>query len=78
VSLVIDGSITLVWYFEDEKTDASLAVLDRVVEAGAIVPALWPLEVLSGLQAAVRRGLAANTFASVAQRPEWGKQPSTR
>ena len=56
MSLVIDSSMTLAWYFEDEKTDASLAVLNRVVEAGAIVPVLWPLEVLSGLQAAVRRG----------------------
>jgi predicted nucleic acid-binding protein len=57
VSLVIiDSSMTLAWYFEDEKTETSLAVLDRVVEAGAIVPVLWPLEVLSGLQAAVRRG----------------------
>ena len=56
MSLVIDSSMTLAWYFEVEKTDASLAVLNRVVEAGAIVPVLWPLEVLSGLQAAVRRG----------------------
>jgi predicted nucleic acid-binding protein len=56
VSRVIDSSMMLAWYFEDEKTDASLAVLNRVVEAGAIVPVLWPLEVLSGLQAAVRRG----------------------
>jgi predicted nucleic acid-binding protein len=56
VSLVIDSSMTLAWYFEDEKTSASLAVLDRVVEEGAVVPALWPLEVLNGLQVAVRRG----------------------
>ena len=56
MSLVIDSSMTLAWYFEDEKTDASLAVLNRVVEAGAIVPVLWPLQLLSGLQAAVRRG----------------------
>ena len=56
MSLVIDSSITLAWYFEDEKTSASLAVLDRVVEEGAVVPALWRLEVLNGLQVAVRRG----------------------
>lgn len=55
MSLVIDSSMTLAWYFEDEKTDASLAILRRVVEAGAIVPALWRLEVASGLQVAVRR-----------------------
>jgi predicted nucleic acid-binding protein len=56
VSLVIDSSMTLAWYFEDEKTESSLAVLRRVADAGAIAPALWRLEVLNGLQVAVRRG----------------------
>jgi predicted nucleic acid-binding protein len=56
VSLVIDSSMTLAWCFEDERTEASLAVLKHVADAGAIVPDLWHLEVLSGLQAAVRRG----------------------
>ena len=56
MSLVIDSSMTLAWYFEDEKTESSLAVLRRVADAGAIVPALWRLEVLNGLQVAVRRG----------------------
>jgi predicted nucleic acid-binding protein len=55
MSLVIDSSMTLAWYFEDEKTDASLAVLHRVVDTGAVVPSLWRLEVASGLQVAVRR-----------------------
>ena len=55
MSLVIDSSMTLAWYFEDERTAASIAVLDRVAE-GAMVPALWRLEVLNGLQVAVRRG----------------------
>jgi hypothetical protein len=48
--------MTLAWYFEDEETAASIAVLDRVVEESAVVPALWRLEVLNGLQVAVRRG----------------------
>jgi predicted nucleic acid-binding protein len=55
VSLVIDSSMTLAWYFEDEKTAASLAVLDQVAAAGAIVPVLWHLEVANGLQMAMRR-----------------------
>ena len=53
--LVIDSSMTLAWYFEDERTEASLAVLRQVADAGAIVPALWRLEVLNGLLVAVRR-----------------------
>ena len=56
MSLVIDSSMTLAWYFEDERTTASIAVLNRVAEAGAVVLALWRLEVLNGLQVAVRRG----------------------
>ena len=48
--------MTLAWYFEDERTDASAAVLAQVAEAGAIVPARWRLEVANGLQVAVRRG----------------------
>jgi predicted nucleic acid-binding protein len=56
VSLVVDASIALSWCFQDERTDAIVAILRRVAVAGAIVPALWRLEVLSGLQVAVRRG----------------------
>jgi predicted nucleic acid-binding protein len=55
VSLVIDSSMTLACYFEDERTAASIAVLHRVAEAGAVLPTLWRLEVLNGLQDAVRR-----------------------
>ncbi len=56
MSLAVDSSMTLVWYFEDEWTEASIAVLEQVAEAGAIVPARWRLEVANGLQVAVRRG----------------------
>lgn len=56
MSLVIDSSMTLSWYFEDERTAGRIAVLNQVADAGAVVPALWRLEVLSGFQVAVRRG----------------------
>ena len=56
MSLVIDCSMTLSWYFEDERTAARISVLNQVADAGAIVPALWRLEVLNGFQIAVRRG----------------------
>jgi hypothetical protein len=48
VSRAIDSSITLAWYFEDEKAPA-IAVLNRVAEGGTVVPVLWHLEVLNGL-----------------------------
>jgi predicted nucleic acid-binding protein len=56
VSLVIDSSITLSWCFEDERTEVTASLLYRVAETGALVPALWRLEVANGLQVALRRG----------------------
>ena len=55
MTFVLDSSVTLSWYFEDQSTDATLALLDAVVENGAIVPPLWRLEILNGLQSALRR-----------------------
>jgi predicted nucleic acid-binding protein len=55
MSLVLDPSLALSWYFEDERTADADAVLDRVVEEGAVVPALWRLEIANGLQMALRR-----------------------
>jgi predicted nucleic acid-binding protein len=46
----------LSWYFEDERTPAADALLDRVVDQGATVPGLWRLEIANGLRTAIRRG----------------------
>jgi predicted nucleic acid-binding protein len=54
VSLVLDASLTLSWYFEDERTPAIDAVLDEVVASSAVVPLLWRMEVANGLQMAIR------------------------
>ena len=62
VSLVVDASMTLAWYFEDEQTLACLAVLREVSREGALVPSLWRLEVASGFQAAVRRRRITDLF----------------
>jgi predicted nucleic acid-binding protein len=56
VSLVVDASLALAWYFQDEATPGTEKVLDRVAEGGAVVPGLWRLELANGLQVAVRRG----------------------
>jgi predicted nucleic acid-binding protein len=55
VSVVLDASLTLTWYFDDEATPATDAILDRVSDGGAVVPGLWRLEVASGFQSALRR-----------------------
>ena len=55
MSIVIDASLTMAWYFDDESTPATDALLDRVASAGAVVPGLWRLEVANAFQMAVRR-----------------------
>jgi predicted nucleic acid-binding protein len=56
VSLVLDASVTVAWFFEDERTPPVVAVLDRVVQGEALVPPVWRLEVVNALQSAVKRG----------------------
>jgi predicted nucleic acid-binding protein len=55
VSLVLDASFALSWYFEDERTPVADTLLDRVVDQGATVPGLWRLEIANGLRTAIRR-----------------------
>lgn len=56
MSIVIDASITLPWYFDDEVSPATEAVMDRVVAEGAVVPAHWKLEIANGFRTGLRRG----------------------
>ncbi len=54
--LVIDSSITMAWCFEDEKTSYTESILDALsAQSVAVVPALWPFEVLNVLVFAQRR-----------------------
>ena len=66
MSLVLDPSLTLSWYFEDERTAEANALLDRVVEEGAVVPAFWRLEIANGLQMAIRRKRIDTVFRDTA------------
>jgi len=55
LSLVLDASLTLAWYFEDEASAAADSLLAVVSRRGAVVPPLWRLEVANGFQSAIRR-----------------------
>lgn len=55
MSLVLDSSATLAWIYGDETTDVIRAVFDEVADSGAVVPALWRLEVANSLTVALRR-----------------------
>ncbi|HVM74838.1 MAG TPA: type II toxin-antitoxin system VapC family toxin [Candidatus Saccharimonadales bacterium] len=52
---VIDASLALCWFFHDEQTTASMNVLDQVSDNGAVVPALWRLEVANAFQVSIKR-----------------------
>jgi predicted nucleic acid-binding protein len=53
---VPDGSVTLAWVYGDETTEPIRELFDAIADSGAVVPALWRLEVANSLTVAVRRG----------------------
>ena len=56
MSVVLDGSTTLAWIYQDEIGEAARQILAVVTEGGAWVPSIWRLEVANGLQTGIRRG----------------------
>jgi predicted nucleic acid-binding protein len=54
-AFVLDGSVTLVWGFEDEADEFAEAILGRMPDLQAHVPSLWPLEVANALLVGERR-----------------------
>ncbi len=56
---VLDCSIAAAWCFEDEASDRTDALLERVRDYGAVVPSLWLLEITNVLLQAERRGRIA-------------------
>ncbi|HEY7859507.1 MAG TPA: type II toxin-antitoxin system VapC family toxin [Candidatus Nanopelagicales bacterium] len=61
---VIDTSVAMAWCFEDETTDATDAVLDKLRTDQATVPAVWPLEIANVLLVAERRARLREAQAS--------------
>lgn len=56
MTIVIDASIVLSWYFDDEKSSTTDDILGLVNDRGAIVPGHWRLEVANSFRSAARRG----------------------
>lgn len=54
-AFVLDSSVALSWFLPDERSSTSRKLLFRVVDKGALVPALWPFEVGNALLIAQRR-----------------------
>jgi predicted nucleic acid-binding protein len=53
--MVIDSSVSLAWVLKDEKNAATDEILDKVVNEGAWVPALWRLEIANILRQAIKQ-----------------------
>ncbi len=56
MSLILDSSATLAWFYVDEATAAIRQVFDRVAAGGAWVPSLWRVEVANVLEMGIRHG----------------------
>jgi predicted nucleic acid-binding protein len=64
-AFVLDCSITVAWFFEDEADAYAEAVEDAMESAAVEVPTLWPLEVANALLVGERKKRA--TEANVGQ-----------
>ena len=54
-NFVVDNSVVMSWCFKDETNNYADLVLDRLAGATAVVPSIWPLEVVNVLLEAERQ-----------------------
>ncbi len=52
---VVDNSVVMSWCFKDETDNYADTVLDSLTGATAVVPSIWPLEVVNVLLVAERQ-----------------------
>jgi predicted nucleic acid-binding protein len=52
---VVDNSVVMSWCFKDETNNYADTVLDRLTELVAVVPSIWPFEVVNVLLVAERQ-----------------------
>lgn len=57
---ILDNSVTMSWCFEDESNQYADKILDSLYENSALVPIIWPLEVVNVLLVAERRNRLSN------------------
>jgi predicted nucleic acid-binding protein len=53
---VLDCSVTMAWCFEDERTEHSESILDRLQTESALVPSLWSVDAANVMLISERRG----------------------
>jgi len=66
---VLDCSVTMSWCFEDENTEYSKQILLLLKKIKAIVPCIWPLDVMNVLKVAENKHrittLKSNAFVNL-------------
>ncbi len=62
---VLDCSVTLAWFFEDESGAYAESVQESLTAAVAIVPSLWRLEVANALRMGERRKRATEAKVAI-------------
>jgi predicted nucleic acid-binding protein len=60
---VLDASVALSWFFEDEFSLYSSSIAEIMPRSQAVVPIIWPLEMANGFLTAFRRGRLPETKA---------------
>jgi predicted nucleic acid-binding protein len=58
---VLDASVALSWFFDDEFSPYSSAIAEIMPRSQAVVPIIWPLEMANGFLTAFRRGRLQET-----------------
>ncbi|MHB1293180.1 MAG: type II toxin-antitoxin system VapC family toxin [Sulfuricella sp.] len=61
---MLDNSVVMAWYFEDEASDYAAAILESLAEGEALVPTIWPLEVANVLLVGERKGRSSEARTS--------------
>jgi predicted nucleic acid-binding protein len=61
---VLDASVALSWFFDDEFSPYSSAIAEIMPRSQAVVPIIWPLEMANGFLTAFQRGRLPETKAS--------------
>lgn len=62
-SFVLDASVALSWFFDDEFSPYSDSIAEIMPRSQAVVPIVWPLEMANGFLTAFRRGKLPETKA---------------
>ncbi len=52
---VVDSSVALAWFFEDESTARTIELLERSADDGIVVPQIWRYEMINGFRSAMLR-----------------------